>query len=38
MYLIAERKIRKKADALLDNLLPSLGISDELGIAAPSSA
>ena len=31
MYLIAERKIRKKTDALLDNLLPSLGISDELG-------
>ena len=31
MYLMAERKIRKKTDALLDNLLPSLGISDELG-------
>ena len=31
MYLIAERKIRRKTDALLDNLLPSLSISDELG-------
>ena len=31
MYLMAERKIRKKTDALFDNLLPSLGISDELG-------
>ena len=31
MYLIAERKIRKKTDTLFDNILPSLGISDELG-------
>ena len=31
MYLIAERKIRRKTDTLFDNLLPSLGISDELG-------
>ena len=31
MYLMAEQKIRKKTDTLLDNLLPSLGISDELG-------
>ena len=31
MYLMTERKIRKKTDTLLDNLLPSLGISDELG-------
>ncbi len=31
MYLMTERKIRKKKDTLLDNLLPSLGISDELG-------
>ena len=31
MYLIEERKIRKKADALFDNLLPSLGTSDEFG-------
>ena len=31
MYLIEERKIRKKTDSLFDNLLPSLGISDELG-------
>lgn len=31
MYLITEQKIRKKTDTLLDNLLPSLGISDELG-------
>lgn len=31
MYLITERKIRKKTDALFDNLLPSLGTSDELG-------
>ncbi len=31
MYLIAERKIRQKTDTLFDNLLPSLGISDELG-------
>ena len=30
MYLMAERKIRRKTDALLDNLLPSLGISDGL--------
>ena len=31
MYLIEERKIRKKTDTLFDNLLPSLGVSDELG-------
>ena len=31
MYLMTERKIRKKTDALLDNLLPSLGTSDGLG-------
>ncbi len=31
MYLIAERKIRQKTDTLFDNILPSLGISDELG-------
>lgn len=31
MYLITERKIRRKTDALLDNLLPSLGTSDGLG-------
>ena len=31
MYLIEERKIRRKTNALLDNLLPSLGVSDELG-------
>ena len=31
MYLMAERKIRKKTDTLFDNLLPSLGISDILG-------
>ena len=31
MYLIAERKIRRKTDALFDNLLPSLGISDVFG-------
>ena len=31
MYLIAERKIRKKTDNLFDTLLPSLGISDALG-------
>ena len=31
MYLMAERKIRKKIDTLFDNLLPSLGISDILG-------
>ena len=31
MYLIAERKIRRKTDTLFDSLLPSLGISDELG-------
>lgn len=31
MYLITERKIRQKTDTLFDNLLPSLGISDELG-------
>ncbi len=31
MYLITERKIRKKMDALFDSLLPALGISDELG-------
>ena len=31
MYLMTERKIRKKTDTLFDNLLPSLGISDELG-------
>ena len=31
MYLIEERKIRTKADTLFNNLLPSLGTSDELG-------
>ena len=31
MYLMTERRIRKKTDTLLDNLLPSLGVSDELG-------
>ena len=31
MYLIAERKIRRKTDTLFDNLLPSLGVSDVLG-------
>ena len=31
MFLMAERKIRKKTDTLFDNLLPSLGISDILG-------
>ena len=31
MHLIAERKIRQKTDTLLDTLLPSLGVSDELG-------
>lgn len=31
MYLMTERKIRRKTDALLDNLLPSLGTSDGLG-------
>ena len=31
MYLMTERKLRKKTDALLDNLLPSLGTSDGLG-------
>ena len=31
MYLMTERKIRKKTDTLLDNLLPSLGSSDALG-------
>lgn len=31
MYLMTEWKIRKKTDALLDNLLPSLGTSDGLG-------
>lgn len=31
MYLIAERKIRAKTHMLFHNLLPPLGISDELG-------
>ena len=31
MYLIEERKIRTKADTLFNNLLPSIGASDELG-------
>jgi ABC-type transport system involved in cytochrome c biogenesis permease subunit len=31
MYLMAEKKIRDKTHPLLHNLLPSLGISDELG-------
>ena len=31
MFLMAERKIRKKTDTLFDNLLPSLGISDIFG-------
>ena len=31
MYLMTERKIRRKTDALLDNLMPSLGASDGLG-------
>lgn len=31
MYLMAERRIREKTHTLLQNLLPSLGTSDELG-------
>jgi cytochrome c-type biogenesis protein CcsB len=31
MYLITERKIRRKTDKLFDNLLPSLDTSDVLG-------
>ncbi len=31
MYLMAERNIRRKTGTLLDTLLPSLSISDELG-------
>ena len=31
MYLIAEKQIREKTRTLFHNLLPSLGVSDELG-------